>query len=211
MSFSLPEPKTIIEPFKIKMVEPIPYTTESERRQQLKEKFYNLFFLESKHITFDFLTDSGTSAMSQNQWSALMKGDESYAGAKSFENFQKVVQDLTGFEYIIPTHQGRSAEYLLMRALNDKVLLKGKKILGNTHFDTTRANIESVGAEAVDLPVESREEDFFLGNIDLEKLKKALKEGFVASVIITVTNNSLGGLPVSMENIKGARKPLQSI
>ncbi|MBK5286514.1 MAG: tyrosine phenol-lyase, partial [Bacteroidia bacterium] len=142
--------KTIIEPFKIKSVEPISLTTEAQREVFLKEAHYNPFLLKSEQVIIDLLTDSGTSAMSANQWSALMQGDESYAGAKSWERFEKVVHDLTGMPYILPTHQGRAGERILYGHLGGK----GKYFISNTHFDTTRANIEFSGAQAIDIPVE---------------------------------------------------------
>jgi len=197
--------KTIIEPFKIKTVEPICLTTESEREMFLKEAHYNPFLLKSEQVIIDLLTDSGTSAMSANQWSALMRGDESYAGAKSWERFEKVVHDLTGMPYILPTHQGRAAERILYGHLGGK----GKYFISNTHFDTTRANIEFSGAQAIDIPVEASEDFFsavpFKGNLDIEKLAElisSLGEKNIAGVILTVTNNSGGGQPVSMQNAK---------
>ncbi len=198
MKISLPECQTIIEPFKIKTVEPIFQLSEEERKNEIKKHHYNLFSLPADKVFFDLLTDSGTSAMSNTQWSAFMLGDESYAGARSFYKFKRTIQDLTGFQCVIPTHQGRSAEFLLMSALKPK----GKKILGNTHFDTTRANIEVSGGEALDLP--DSEESIFKGNMNLKKLSTLLEteSSNVSAVIVTVTNNSIGGLPVSMENIK---------
>lgn len=204
----LPMAKTIIEPFKIKMVEPLNQLSSKERMQALRKAHYNLFSLPAESVTFDLLTDSGTSAMSSTQWAAMMTADESYAGAKSFYRFEKVVQDLTGLKYIIPTHQGRSAEYLLMKA----ALKPGQIVIGNTHFDTTRANIESSGALAIDLPcIETQDSSSifpFKGNIDLNALKKYIEEhpGKVAFVIMTVTNNSVGGQPVSLENLKATSK-----
>ena len=198
----------MIEPFKVKVVEPLFLTTEQERLSYLDKCHYNLFMLKSRMVTFDFLTDSGTSAMSQEQWSRLMLGDESYAGAKSFERFESVVQNLTGFPLVIPTHQGRSAEFLLMQALKKQGAFHGRKeVVGNTHFDTTRANIESVGWEAVDcLQDDVSSEDVFLGNMDLVSLEQKLKEKTVAFVIMTITNNSSGGTPVSLKNIKATKK-----
>lgn len=203
----LPQAKTIIEPFKIKMVEPLFQLSKEDRLVALKKAHYNLFSLPADRVTFDLLTDSGTSAMSAQQWAAMMTADESYAGARSFYRFEKTVQDLTGMQYVIPTHQGRSAEYLLMKA----ALKPGQFVLGNTHFDTTRANIESTGAKAIDLPCEEAKDTAslapFKGNIDLVALKKHLQDqpGQVAFVIITVTNNSIGGLPVSLENVRQAK------
>ncbi len=200
----LPKAKTIIEPFKIKMVEPLYQLSQVERKQALTKAHYNLFALPAESVTFDLLTDSGTSAMSATQWAAMMTADESYAGAKSFYHFEKAIQDLTGLQYVIPTHQGRGAEYLLMKA----ALRPGQYVVGNTHFDTTRANIESSGAWAIDLPCKETQDsssmDTFKGNIDLVALKNFLREhpGQVAFVITTVTNNSVGGQPVSLQNIK---------
>jgi tryptophanase len=197
--------KTIIEPFKIKSVEPLTMSTEAQRKSFLEKAYYNPFLLKSEQVIIDLLTDSGTSAMSSNQWAAMMQGDESYAGAKSWEHFESVVHDLTGMPYILPTHQGRAAERILYSHLGGK----GKYFISNTHFDTTRANIEYSGAEAYDIPViEAR--DFssthpFKGNMDtveLERLIKGLSRRNIAGVILTVTNNSGGGQPVSMENAK---------
>lgn len=205
----LPNAKTIIEPFRIKVVEPMAMLSASERRDALRKSHYNLFGIPADRVTFDLLTDSGTSAMSSEQWAAMMRGDESYAGAKSYYRFEESVQDLTGLEYIVPTHQGRSAEYLLMKALLNK---PNMYVLGNTHFDTTRANIESTGAKAVDLPCdETHKADSsfgFKGNISIEKLQSFLGDhrGQVALVIITVTNNSVGGQPVSLSNVREAKK-----
>jgi tyrosine phenol-lyase len=200
----LPKAKTIIEPFKIKMVEPLHQLTASERKAALNAAHENLFALPAASVTFDLLTDSGTSAMSASQWSAMMTADESYAGASSFYRFEKVIQELTGFPHVVPTHQGRSAEYLLMRA----ALKPGQYVAGNTHFDTTRANIESSGAKAIDLPcvevMDSASSAPFKGNMDVERLGAFLRQhdGQVAFVITTVTNNSVGGLPVSLENVR---------
>lgn len=203
--------KTIIEPFKIKVVEPLPLPTFSQRKIAAEKAFYNLFRLDAQDVTFDLLTDSGTSAMSAAQWSGIMSGDESYAGSTSFKKFEAVVAGLTGMSYVIPTHQGRSAEYLLMKAL----LKPGQRVLGNTHFDTTRANIETSGGLAIDLPSEENKntalEAPFKGNIDIAALKNQLEEHGknVALVIMTVTNNSVGGQPVSMANIKEAKNLCQ--
>ena len=195
--------KTIIEPFKIKMVEPITMTTQEEREQFLKDAHYNPFLLQSDQVIIDFLTDSGTSAMSSNQWAAMMNGDESYAGAKSWQNFNRAVHDLTGMQYVLPTHQGRAAERILYGHLGGK----GKYFISNTHFDTTRANIEFSGATAIDIPcaeAKTYESDFpFKGNMDTEKLNQLVKElgsENISAIILTVTNNSGGGQPVSMEN-----------
>jgi tyrosine phenol-lyase len=209
--FDLPRAKTIIEPFRIKSVEPIRLLTASERARVIQEAGYNLFKIPAQDVTFDLLTDSGTSAMSARQWAGIMVGDESYAGSPSFQRFEKAVQELTGMQNVIPTHQGRSAEFLLMQALE---LKRGDVVIGNTHFDTTRANIEHTGAEAVDLPcaetADTQSEAPFKGNIDLDGLSAHLKRssGRVRLVIITATNNSVGGQPVSMENIRAARSIL---
>ena len=202
--------KTIFEPFKIKSVEPLSILTRDERRRVLQESFYNLFSIPARFVTFDLLTDSGTSAMSSAQWAAMMVGDESYAGSDSFFRFAKTIEDLTGLPHVIPTHQGRAAEALLCRAL----LKPGRRVLGNTQFDTTRANIESAGGISVDLPSRESEDSLsnspFKGNVDLEKLEAHLKKhsADVAFFIMTVTNNSIGGQPVSMENIRQTKKIL---
>ncbi len=204
--FELPQPRTIIEPFKIKVVEPIPMPTLKERRHALAAAHYNLFNLHATVVTFDLLTDSGTAAMSAEQWAAVMRGDESYAGSRSFERFEAAVQEVTGLPFVIPTHQGRSAEFLLMSAL----LEPGQLVLGNTHFDTTRANIEAAGAVAVDLPSPTTKDTAalhpFKGDIDCEALEHTLtkEKGKVALVILTVTNNSVGGQPASLANARAA-------
>lgn len=196
--------KTIIEPFRIKSVEPIFMTTREQRVNLIKEAHYNPFLLKSRDVIIDLLTDSGTSAMSSEQWAGIMRGDESYAGASSFERLEKEVHDLTGYPYMMPTHQGRAAERILYSYLGGK----GKVFLSNTHFDTTRANIEFSGAEAIDLPTplakDHNSEFHFKGNMDVVALEGHLKKSGqnVAAVILTVTNNSGGGQPVSMENTK---------
>jgi len=201
--------KTLIEPFKIKSVEEIPITTRAEREKYLESAFYNPFFLRSEHITIDLLTDSGTTAMSAKQWAALMDGDEAYAGSRSYYKFENIVKDITGFKYIIPTHQGRAAEKILFSLVGGK----GKVFLANTFFDTTRGNIEYSGAEGIDIPneigVRPEIEAPFKGNIDIEKLESKIKEigaENIPLVMITVTNNSGGGQPVSMQNIKDAKE-----
>ncbi len=200
--------KTIIEPFRIKSVEPIRMTTREERRQYIEEAHFNLFTLHSDHVLIDLLTDSGTSAMSAAQWAGIMRGDESYAGSPSYHRFESAIRNLMPFKHIIPTHQGRAAERILFSIIGKP----GMRIPSNTHFDTTRANVEASGALADDLVIEAglhpAEEHPFKGNIDLEKLDQFLTEhkGHVPLVMITVTNNSGGGQPVSMENIRGARK-----
>lgn len=197
--------KVTIEPFRIKVVESITLTTESERRDFLKAASYNPFLLRSEQVIIDLLTDSGTSAMSTEQWAGIMRGDESYAGAKSWQRMETEIKDLTGFEYILPTHQGRAAEHLLYNYLGGP----GKVFLSNTHFDTTRANIEYSGATAIDLPIpEGRQPALihpFKGNLDTQKLVGYIEKfgaENVGAVILTVTNNSGGGQPVSMENAR---------
>ena len=199
----------IIEPFRIKMVEPIRFTTREERRALLKDAHYNAFSLKAEDVIIDLLTDSGTSAMSQEQWAGMMRGDESYAGSRSFFRFEKEVRDLTGYKHVIPTHQGRAAE----RILFDLTGGAGKTIIANTHFDTTRANVEQSGAAAIDLVcAEARDLDAlhpFKGNMDLEALENTIKEvgaENIPMVILTVTNNSGGGQPVSMANARGVRE-----
>jgi len=197
--------KTIIEPFKIKTVEPLGFTTRSERESLLREAGFNVFNIAAEKVLIDLLTDSGTSAMSAEQWSALMRGDESYAGARSFFRLRDRVRELTGFREIIPVHQGRAAERILFELLGGP----GKTVIANTHFDTTRANVEVSGAAALDLPTaEALQFDLpapFKGDMDTLALEAKLKElgpGKIPLVILTVTNNSLGGQPVSMKNIR---------
>jgi len=196
--------KTIIEPFRIKSVEPITMTTRFEREAKLKAAHYNLFGLASSDVLIDLLTDSGTGAMSSEQWAAMMRGDESYAGSPSFERFEAAVQNLMPFKHIIPTHQGRAAEAILFAILGGK----GKNIPSNTHFDTTRGNIEASGALAFDLNIEEGRNTQslhpFKGNMDLAKLEDFLVEHgkTVPLVMLTITNNAGGGQPVSLENIR---------
>lgn len=200
--------KTIIEPFRIKSVEPIRSTTPEERKRLLKGVGYNLFHLKSNDVLIDLLTDSGTSAMSAEQWAAIMRGDESYAGSPSFDRFEAAVKNLMNFKHIIPTHQGRAAEAILFSILGGD----GKMIPNNTHFDTTRGNIEITGAKAVDLlcaeGLTPSDLSPFKGNIDLDKLQEFMEANAdaVPCVMITVTNNAGGGQPVSLANIKGAAK-----
>ena len=197
--------KTIIEPFRIKSVEPIYFNTREEREAILQKADYNVFSIASRDVLIDLLTDSGTSAMSSRQWAGIMEGDESYAGSPSFYHFESVVKRITGMKYIIPTHQGRASEKILFTAVGGK----GKYFISNTLFDTTRANIEFSGAEGIDLLCAEGKNPLiaapFKGNMDVAALEPTIekvgKEN-IPMVIITVTNNSGGGQPVSMENIK---------
>ncbi|MBK6884196.1 MAG: tryptophanase [Flavobacteriales bacterium] len=197
--------KTVIEPFRIKSVEPISVSTEEERVEYLKRAHYNPFLLRSDEVIIDFMTDSGTSAMSAKQWAGMMEGDEAYAGSRSWERMESEVRDLTGLKHILPTHQGRAAERIIYGHLGGP----GKVFISNTHFDTTRANIEFSGATAIDIPIaegkDTALEHPFKGNMDVAALDHLLKEhkGNVGAVILTVTNNSGGGQPVSMANAEG--------
>lgn len=198
------EMDTIIEPFRIKSVEPIRMTTRAERERLIRDAHYNLFNLHADDVLIDLLTDSGTSAMSAAQWAGLMQGDESYAGSPSYFRFEDAVKELMPFDHVIPTHQGRAAERILMGI----VAGSDAKIPSNTHFDTTRANIEATGADALDLVIEEGlhpdREHPFKGNIDLDRLAAVLEEESerIPIVMLTVTNNTGGGQPVSMANIR---------
>ena len=197
--------QTIIEPFRVKVVEPIRMTTREEREAYLKEVWYNLFLLRAENVIIDLLTDSGTAAMSSEQWAAVMRGDESYAGSSSYYRFEASVRDIFGFKHVIPMHQGRAAERILF-----SVMCKpGQIIPNNTHFDTTRANIEYTGAEALDLPIPEFFEPAlfhpFKGNMDTEALLRLIGRvgpGRIPLVMLTVTSNSGGGQPVSMANMR---------
>lgn len=197
--------KTIIEPFKIKSVEPIHFTTKAQRSDILQQAHYNMFLIKADDVLIDLLTDSGTSAMSSAQWAGIMTGDESYAGSNSFFRFEKTIQAITGMPIVIPTHQGRAAEKILFSVIGGA----GKYIVSNTLFDTTRANIEYTGAEGIDLLCsEGKLPEVpapFKGNMDIAALEQFIADKGAAKIplcIITVTNNSGGGQPVSMQNIR---------
>jgi tryptophanase len=200
--------KTIIEPFRIKSIEAIRRTTREERQKLMEAAGYNLFLVPSDAILIDLLTDSGTAAMSTEQWAAMMRGDESYAGSPSFARFRDSVQAIFGFRHVIPTHQGRAAERILFSVM----CKKGDVVPNNTHFDTTRANCEFVGAQALDMPILEAKEPArvhpFKGNMDIAQLAEAFeREGAkrIPLVMLTVTNNSGGGQPVSMENVRAVK------
>ncbi len=196
------------ESWKIKMVEPIRKSTRQEREQWLKAAHYNVFQLNAEEVYIDLLTDSGTGAMSDRQWAGMMIGDESYAGAVSFRNLQKSIEKITGFKYVVPTHQGRAAENVLFSVL----VKEGDLIPGNSHFDTTKGHIESRKAFAIDLTIDdakdTQKEVPFKGNVDSDKLEKFLAENAdkVPFIIVTITNNTAGGQPVSMENMRKVRQ-----
>jgi len=201
--------RTIIEPFRVKVVEPIRLTTPEEREAALRDAGYNLFLLHSRDVIIDLLTDSGTSAMSAEQWAAVMRGDESYAGSPSFDRFEESVRDIFGFTHIIPTHQGRAAERILFSTL----CKRGEVVPNNTHFDTTRANLEYVGVEAVDIPCPESQDlatpHPFKGDMDVLALERLIdRHGArrIPLVMITITNNSGGGQPVSMGNIRKVKE-----
>ena len=200
--------KTIIEPFRIKVVEPLRMTTPAQREEVLRDARFNVFNIHSRDVLIDLLTDSGTGAMSSLQWSAMMRGDESYAGADSFFRFRETLHALTGFEHILPTHQGRASERILFELVGGP----GKVVPNNNHFDTTRANVEHSGAQAMDLVIDEaldpRRRHPFKGNIDIAKLESLISEFGAEQIplcMVTVTNNSGGGQPVSMENLKHVR------
>lgn len=198
-------PQTIIEPFRVRSVEPIHFTTAAERQRALAAAGYNPFQLRADDVLIDLLTDSGTGAMSSRQWAGMIASDESYAGASSFYRFEAAVQDITGFKHVIPTHQGRAAEHILFSTIAGK----GDSVLNNTHFDTTRAHVEHAGARAVDLVIaEGRQPKSlhpFKGNMDIEALEAAIARigrERIPCIMLTVTNNSGGGQPVSMANAR---------
>ena len=199
--------QTIIEPFRIKTVEPIRQTTRDQRMTALDAARHNVFLLQAEDVLIDLLTDSGTGAMSVHQWSGMMKGDESYAGGRSYAVFERAVRDVTGFAHVIPTHQGRAAEHILFST----VVQPGDVVPNNTHFDTTRANVEDRGGIALDLPIPEGHQPQsvhpFKGNMDVAALERALVEhaGHVPLVMLTITNNSEGGQPVSMGNVRAVR------
>lgn len=204
--------KTIIEPFRIKVVEPLRMTTRDERERILRDAHFNVFLIRAEDVLIDLLTDSGTGAMSSLQWAGVMRGDESYAGARSWFVLQERIQSLTGFKHVLPTHQGRASERILFELVGGP----GKIVPNNNHFDTTRANVEHTGAQAVDLVIEEGRQPAsrhpFKGNMDLAKLEALIREAGptpaerIPLVMVTITNNSGGGQPVSLENLRGVRR-----
>ncbi len=196
--------ETVIEPFRMKMVEPIPFLSAEERRAALSRAEHNVFKLKASEVTIDLLTDSGTGAMSSRQWAALMIGDETYAGSRSHTRLVDTVRELTGLPHVLPVHQGRAAE----RLLAEVALTPGQRVLNNTHFDTTRAHVEHAGCAAIDLPVaaahDPQDSSPFKGDMDLAALEAALDDpaSTVALVMMTLTNNAAGGQPVSLENLE---------
>ncbi len=205
--------KTIIEPFRVKTVEPIRFTTRERRREVLEEAGYNLFLVRAEDVLIDLLTDSGTGAMSAQQWGAMMVGDESYAGSRSFFRLESAVQEIMGFKHLIPTHQGRAAE----RILFSTAVKAGEVVPNNTHFDTTRANVEYMDAEARDLVIpEGRQPGVihpFKGNMDLDALRQTIDEvgsERIPMIMLTMTNNSGGGQPVSMANVRAVSEIARS-
>lgn len=197
----------LFEPFKIKMVEPIYFSTRKDRENWIAQSNFNLFNLKSEQVIIDLLTDSGTGAMSDRQWSAMMQGDESYAGASSYYNLKRSIKEITGFDYFLPTHQGRAAENVLFSTL----IKEGDIIPGNSHFDTTKGHIEFRRATAVDCTINpSVNSNYhpFKGNVDLTRLEEILKSNLrekIPCIVVTITNNTVGGQPVSIENIKGVK------
>ena len=194
-----------VEPFRIKVVEPIKMTTREEHVEILERAHNNLFNVRAEDVFIDFLTDSGTGAMSDRQWSALMQGDESYAGARSYFHFEKAVQEVMGFPYVLPTHQGRGAEGMLFQTL----VKPGQMVPNNRHFDTTQANLLDVGAQPVDLAVDEAQDAQallpFKGNMDLQKLEDFIRRVGAKNIpigMMTITNNSAAGQPVAMDNIR---------
>ena len=200
--------RTLIEPFRIKTVEPVRQTTPDEREVALRSARYNLFAVPSELVLIDLLTDSGTGAMSAEQWAAVMRGDESYAGSPSFFRFEAAVRGLTGYRNVIPVHQGRAAEKILFSV----VAGPGKVVPANHHFDTTRANVEFTGAEALDLPCPEAADISsaypFKGNLDVDRLEALLsaRAADVPLCLVTITDNTGGGQPVSLENVRAVRE-----
>ena len=189
-----------MQPYRIKSVEPLPRFSQQTRKKALIEAGYNTFLVPAKYVTIDLVSDSGTGAMTANQWAAMLRAREDFSGQESFEQFVKAAQDLTGFNYIQPVHQGRGAESMLF----ELILKKGDIVLANNHFETTRANIEAMGCHAIDLP---SKELPFLGNIDIDRLRKITRKSqHIKLVILTLTSNIKGGQPASLENIEKTRE-----